>query len=146
MNANDKGFNTLNPKVGLIYGDGLDEDDIISTIRSQVDNNFAANSCVFGMGGGLLQKHNRDTQRFAFKCSSQKVNGEWRDIYKKPLDSSKASKKGRLALIKENGEFKTVSEKGNEDKDLLITVFENGLIKKSYTFDEVRKNTNMFWS
>lgn len=145
MNANDKGFNTLNPKVGLIYGDGLDEDDIISTIRSQVANNFAANSCVFGMGGGLLQKHNRDTQRFAFKCSSQKVNGEWRDIYKNPLDSSKASKKGRLALIKENGEFKTVSEKGNEDKDLLITVFENGLIKKFYTFDEVRKNTNMFW-
>lgn len=32
---------------------------------------------ICGMGSGLIQKVNRDTQRFSFKSSAQCNNGEW---------------------------------------------------------------------
>ncbi len=53
----------------------------------------AAENLIFGMGGGLHTAVNRDTQRNTFKCSAQLRNGEWIDIFKKPLDSSKKSRK-----------------------------------------------------
>ena len=92
------------------------------------------------MGGGLLQKLNRDTQKFAFKCSSAIVNGEERAVFKDPVtDAGKRSKSGKLKLIFENGSYKTVN--ANEPgEDLLQTVFENGKMTKELTFDEVRRN------
>lgn len=93
------------------------------------------------MGGALLQKINRDTQRFAFKSSAQERDGVWYDIFKEPLDSSKSSKRGKLKLSKNSeGHFFTVKDNSDDYTDLLETVFENGEIKKEYTFDEVRKN------
>lgn len=92
------------------------------------------------MGGGLLQKVNRDTQRSAFKSSAQCRDGIWYDIFKKPKDELKASKKGRLKLVKdENNNFITVPE-SDPRPDQLVTVFENGELKVEYTFDQVRKN------
>ena len=95
------------------------------------------------MGGGLLQKLNRDTQKFAFKCSSAIVNGEERDVFKDPVtDSGKRSKRGRLKLNRENETYITCSEK-NYGEDILQTVFENGEIKKQYSFEEVKENSNV---
>ena len=86
-----------------------------------------------------MQKHNRDTQRNAFKSSAQKRDGTWYDINKDPLDKTKASKRGKLALRKnEVGEFITVPDDGGEN--LLEIVYEDGEMKKTYTFDEVRAN------
>ena len=64
--------------------------------------------------------------RFAFKCSAQKRDDTWYDIYKSPKDITKASKKGRF-----------------DDTGDLTTVFENGTLVKSYTFDEVRQNAKL---
>ncbi len=97
------------------------------------------------MGGGLLQKVNRDTQRFAFKCSAQKRNGEWFDIWKDPIDKSKMSKKGKLALIKTQDKFMTVNNDAlvSNETNLLKTVFKNGKLIKQYKFDEVRENAKI---
>ena len=79
----------------------------------------------FWTRGYLLQRHNRDTQRFAFKCSAQLCNNLWKDIFKEPLDQSKKSKKGLLKLIKNNG-YQTISQKIDEQDnhdDLLFNVF-----------------------
>jgi nicotinamide phosphoribosyltransferase len=148
---NDKGYKMLHPAVGIIYGDGLSEEEITDAIDFLEFHGFAASTCVFGMGGGLLQKHNRDTQRNAFKCSAQKRDGEWRDIFKDPKDKSKASKRGRLGLIKmADGRYITsteynTSEEGNGGVKLdeLVTVFENGELTKEYTWDEVRENAEV---
>lgn len=60
---------------------------------------FAADNIVFGSGGALLQKVNRDTFKCAFKCSEITINGKAREVFKDPItDSGKASKKGRLTL------------------------------------------------
>jgi len=120
---NSKGYQVLNPKVGVIYGDSLTEIDIDNIMRVLMQNGFSAENCVFGCGGYLLRKLNRDTLRFAFKSSAQKRNGVWYDIYKLPLDKSKVSKKGRFTNTN------------------LETVYENGSIIRVTTFDDVRKES-----
>lgn len=144
--VNEKKFAVLNPKVGIIYGDGLKPEEIKEAIDALVKHGYSAATCVYGMGGGLLQKHNRDTQRSVFKCSAQKRNGEWLDIHKTPLDASKASKKGRLKLVWSLGahgrRLITVPLTDNRE-DVLVTVFENGVVTKSWNWDEVKANAQI---
>ncbi|MOA37297.1 putative nicotinate phosphoribosyltransferase [compost metagenome] len=55
--------------------------------------------------------------------------------------SYKKSKAGKFKLIHQDGVFKTVTnDTVSDEKDYLITVFENGQLIKEYTFDEVRAN------
>ena len=80
------------------------------------------------MGGGLLQKLNRDTQQFAFKCSSITVDGVRRDVFKAPVgDPSKASKRGRLKLVQDGDGVATVRQE-QPGADLLREVFRDGEI------------------
>ena len=71
------------------------------------------------------------------------VNGEWRDVYKSPVgDVNKASKKGRLALVRNaRGEVQTLREEAlaSGQVDLLQTVFENGRIVANTTFEAIRE-------
>lgn len=120
----DTGYKILNEKVGVLWGDGIDSNGITNILDALFHAGFATTN-VSGMGGGLLQKVNRDTQRCAIKCSAQLRDGVWYDIQKNPLDQSKKSKTGRF-----------------EDLDLPV-VFENGKLVKHYTFDEVRQNASL---
>ena len=141
--TNSKGFMVLNPKVRVLWGDGLELEAIDNILGTLVEARFSAeNIATFGMGGGLLQKVNRDTQRFAFKSSAQCRGGQWYDIYKKPKDLSKMSKRGRLKLVQRDGEFRTVPESA-PGVDLLETVFENGEIAKYQNFAEIRQRAEI---
>lgn len=137
---NSKGFNVINPKVRVLWGDGIDLEGIKKILCAVADAGFATeNIACFGMGGGLLQKVNRDTQRCAFKSSAQYRNGQWFDIFKSPKDISKASKKGKLKLTKIDGKFVTVGE-NDPGEDYLKVVFTNGVLVKEIDFATVRKN------
>lgn len=136
---NEKGFKVLDPHVRVLWGDGIDPLGIEKIVDRAMLQGFSPENLVFGMGGGLLQKVNRDTQRFAFKSSAQKRDGVWYDVYKKPLDSSKASKRGKLKLLKIDGRFLTVPSDGGET-GLLRPVFENGELLTEQTFEEIRAN------
>lgn len=139
--TNLKGFKELPAYIGVLWGDGINYDGIRNILFAMKNNGWASSNIIFGMGGALLQKVDRDTQRFAFKSSAQKRNGVWFDIFKQPLDSSKASKRGKLKLSKNaDGHFFTVKDNSDDYTDYLETVFENGVIVKEYTFDEVRRN------
>lgn len=153
---NSKGYKVLNPKVGIIYGDGLSMEEIFEAVDGLLDAGFSASSCLYGMGGGLLQKVNRDTQRFAFKCSARNVKDVgWVDVFKKPKDESKSSKAGRLKLITTSlesmsgkVEFKTVREDDvtwEEYPDMMDIVFYNGVMINTYNFDDIRKNSEIPW-
>lgn len=144
---NEKGFKVLNPKVGIIYGDGIDYDLIGQILSAVVGAGFAVSNIIFGMGGALLQRLDRDTQKMAFKASWGQVNGVGRDVWKETkTDASKASKRGRIKLIKDNklNTFITVDESDSRPDTTMVTVFENGKVTKTYTFDEVRKNAEKF--
>jgi nicotinamide phosphoribosyltransferase len=143
---NYKGYKLLNPKIGMIYGDGINYKSIEAILnRLVVKEKFAPSNVIFGMGGGLLQQLNRDTQRFAFKCSAICVDGVWKDVYKDPkTDPQKVSKRGRLKLVKEkNGIYFTYPLEQAYGVDELETVFKDGDIIRNQNFDNVRERINV---
>jgi nicotinamide phosphoribosyltransferase len=107
---NSKGYKVLPDYVRVIQGDGISPQSLSKIIDVVMKAGFSADNVTFGMGGGLLQQVNRDTMSWAMKASAISIDGAWKDIYKDPVTSrSKRSKKGRLALIKDNsGALKTI--------------------------------------
>jgi len=111
---------------------------------------FSLDNVAFGQGGALLQQINRDTLKFAMKCSAIRVNGEWRDVFKDPItDKGKVSKKGQVTLYTNaKGEFLSEQEgyidsQGNWSwSEALVTVFENGKVLNETNFDEIRARAN----
>jgi len=93
------GHKLLPAYIRVIQGDGVDYESIPKILKSLKNAGFAADNMVFGSGGALLQKLNRDTFKCAFKCSEITVSGEKREVFKDPItDKGKASKKGRLTV------------------------------------------------
>ncbi|MEA5460708.1 nicotinate phosphoribosyltransferase [Arcicella sp. LKC2W] len=139
--VNEKGYKVLNPKIRIIQGDGVNYESIGEILEHLKNHGWSADNVAFGMGGALLQKVHRDTQKFAFKCSCATVNGEDRDVYKDPAtDHGKKSKRGRLKLVKENEKY--ITKALNEDgEDILQTVFENGEILREIDFQGVKDNS-----
>lgn len=136
--VNKKGFKVLDSHVGVIYGDSLTENDIENILALLKKNSWSAENCVYGCGGYLLQKLNRDTQRMAFKSCAQCRNGIWYDIFKNPSDITKASKKGLLKLIKEENDYKTVNL-DIEGEDIVINKFLDGDLTFEEDFAKIRK-------
>jgi len=143
--VNKKGYKVLN-NVRILQGDGINENSIQEILNNLLDHGFSATNIAFGMGGALLQQHNRDTLKFAMKCSHiyRTVDGKEVsvDVFKDPItDHGKVSKSGRLDLIRDmSGNWSTVTL-GDKDHHLLTVmdlVYENGEILKEYTFDEIR--------
>jgi nicotinamide phosphoribosyltransferase len=134
---NDKGFKVLNDKVRVIQGDGCTPETIQKLISAMIVNGWSVDNVAFGMGGGLLQRLNRDTQRFAFKCSAIKRGGNWQDVYKRPAtDPSKNSKRGRMSLsVTADGEFRTTAQ--CDHGDLLEPVFIDGRLVRESRFNDI---------
>jgi nicotinamide phosphoribosyltransferase len=107
--------------VRLIQGDGITADSIKGILDSIIGAGWSTDNLSFGSGGGLLQKVDRDTLKFAFKCSYAVVNGEGRPVYKQPItDGGKASKSGRF------------------ESHGLEEVFRDGKVNRTFTLEEVR--------
>lgn len=141
--VNEKGYKILN-HVRIIQGDGICQDMIDQILYRVMVAGYSADNIAFGQGGKLLQSIDRDTQKFAMKCSSVQVNGEYRDVYKSPItDMGKESKKGRVTLYQNSNGYFTDLEGRTDAQEVLETVFENGKIIKNYTFDEVRRNASV---
>jgi len=150
--VNSKGYRMLPAQIRVIQGDGIDHESIPMIYESLKSKGIAAANLVLGMGGALLQKVNRDTQKFALKCSYAEVNGKPVQVQKAPVEmnaegelvaSFKTSKAGKLKLVQEDGVYKTVSEEASSLPDQLETVFENGVITKDYTFEEIRERAEL---
>ena len=142
---NEKGYKVLN-NVRLIQGDGINEHTIQEILDVLLSHKFSATNIAFGMGGALLQQHNRDTLKFAMKCSHvyRTVDGKEIsvDVFKDPVtDHGKSSKAGRLDLIRDtSGNYQTIAigDKSAANTSVMRTVYENGEVLVEYTFDEIR--------
>lgn len=159
--TNTKGYKVLN-HVRVIQGDGIEPAQVTEILDNLMALGYSATNMAFGMGGGLLQKNNRDTHKFALKCSAVRVNGEWQDVYKDPsvydedfnkidAPSFKASKKGRLMLVYNRlaDEYKTVRLDSLTTMDpeweiALRTVYEDGYMVRQTPFEEIRRNAGTF--
>ena len=139
--VNSKGYQVLN-HVRVIQGDGINEDTIRQILQNLLIDGFSAENVAFGMGGALLQKVDRDTQRFAYKASAGLVGGKYRGIYKDPVtDPGKRSKDGVLDLVLEDGRM-TTRAYYTFDTDfpgsLMRTVFKDGEMIVRDSLDVVR--------
>ena len=144
--TNAKGYKILNPKVRIIQGDGVNYWTIQDVLTTATRAGWSADNIAFGMGGALLQQLNRDTQKFAFKCSSVTINGRVHDVYKEPVtDPSKGQKRGKLALVQHDHHLQTLTEvSGTPLRDnLLNTVFLNGQIVKEWKLAEIRERAEV---
>lgn len=136
---NSKNYKVLDPHVRVIQGDGIDFAMLDLILSAMEKSGWSADNVAFGSGGGLLQKLNRDTQKFAFKCSSALVGSSERDVFKQPItDSGKKSKSGRLKLVNDGGNLITVASSDPRD-DVLQTVFKNGEVLNKQDFIQIRK-------
>lgn len=147
FSRNEKHFKVLPPQVRVIYGDGIDLQELKRIIYSMESDGWSMDNCAFGCGGGLLQKMNRDTCKFAIKCSSITVNGEERDVFKNPVtDPSKASLKGRIYVCKMKDKYVTFdhSERPYGVPNELQTVYENGELLIDTTLQQVRENAKLY--
>ena len=93
---------------------------------------------AMGSGGGLLQKFDRDTCKYAFKCSFAITDQGPVDVYKDPItDHGKRSKRGQLKLVEgESGLVTVPLSDPREDK--LVVVFENGKLLVDESLETVR--------
>lgn len=147
---NDKGYYVLNEKVGILWGDGIDIDGIENILSAMEEQKWSSQNIVFGMGGALLQKVNRDDLACAFKACARKYKGEdWKDVYKDPVANastgyfSKKSKRGVLMVVKIWDEFITDKVADILLEDQLELVFKNGDIIKEHNFYDVRKRAEI---
>ena len=142
MTINSKGYKVLPPYIRLIQGDGIDRASMATILKKLTDMKISASNIAFGSGGGLLQKVNRDTQKWAFKCCHARVNGASVDVRKDPItDSGKRSKGGRLDLIRTADGFTTVALADGvqaHPDSAMVTVFDRGEITYNTTFSECR--------
>lgn len=141
----EKGYITLDPHIGAIYGDGINYDRLKEILERMEEKNFYMNG-VMGVGSFTYQYVTRDTFGWAMKATygeiiigTEMIEGNLtpivvkKEIYKDPItdDGTKKSAKGITAVFKdENGEYylkdkATMEEFENCD---LITVFENGAV------------------
>ena len=143
---NGKGYRVLN-HVRVIQGDGINPDTIRAILQRITGDGYAADNVAFGMGGALLQRLDRDTQKFALKCSAARVDGEWVDVCDPVTDAGKTSKRGRMRLLRrlDDGSLHTVSLPANGDdtlpvgfEDAMVTVWENGRLLHDQRLDDIR--------
>lgn len=159
---NGKGYKVLDG-VRVIQGDGIDIDDVKQIVNRLLDEGFSISNIAFGMGGGLLQKNNRDTLKFAMKACAIHRNGQWQDVYKAPTiydpitwqpmreGSFKQSKAGLMELMYNptTGEYRTEATgdtryfECNGFDFALETVYENGKLVRDMTFTQVRENATL---
>lgn len=160
--TNSLGYKVLT-HFAVIQGDGINSGTVRKILDAVHEAGYSAQNVCFGMGGGLLQKVNRDTMSFATKLSYLRgTDGVGRDVMKKPLtDKGKISLPGVLAVKKINGlptVFPTVSDAissesqiGNED-NLLKIVYDCRPVRDSEgngpweTFDVLRERVETEWT
>jgi nicotinamide phosphoribosyltransferase len=136
--TNKRGYAVLNPCVRIIQGDGMDLEQIGVVLEALATAGFSADNIAFGMGGGLLQKVDRDTLKWAMKASAVRIDGVWHDIYKDPAtDRGKTSKKGLLGLTRDARGWRTVPA-AEADENRLVPVYRDGAQLRRTTFDAVR--------
>ncbi len=130
--VNSKGFKVLNPKVGLIYGDGMYLENFENILARMEASGWATSNLVIGVGGLLLQSHSRDDLGFSMKATYiERADGSKYGIQKDPItDPGKKSYKGLLRVMHD---FYVLDEQDweEESRTELTTVFKDGMINES---------------
>jgi len=93
--------------VRFIQGDGVNSTPFRTSPRS-LRARAGRRNLELRHGRRATATSERDTLKFALKCSAVDRNGQWHNVYKNPkTDPSKTSKGGRFNLIQNGKDFAT---------------------------------------
>jgi nicotinamide phosphoribosyltransferase len=152
-------------KLAVIQGDGIGYETVDEILKAVVQAGFCPSNVAFGMGGGLLQKVNRDTMSFATKLSYIRYReGGEKKIMKSPDgQADKWSLPGKLSVLRWNKEMPVVFPREEADlklrahkyavnspwKDVMVTVYDHGKVNTEYmeeSFDDIKKRVDTEWN
>ncbi|KAG0265950.1 hypothetical protein DFQ27_000258 [Actinomortierella ambigua] len=149
--VNHKGYKVIQG-CGVIQGDGVSFETLKRILEAVLKAGYAAQNCAFGMGGGLLQKLNRDTMSFATKLSNIVYeDGTVRDVMKHPVtDSGKISLPGVLDVVRNADGIPMVHPRADVDKphkdNILQVVYDHGKVPSQWpTFSELKERVEKEW-
>lgn len=142
--TNAAGFKELDQHIGVIYGDSITYDRAGSIVTGLAAKSFASTNIVFGVGSYTYQYTTRDTYGFAMKATWAQVDGEGRDLFKKPAtdDGTKNSATGRLAVLRAFDGSLYVRERATVEEEVaseLHLVWGNGRFIRTQSFAQVRE-------
>lgn len=141
--VNKFGYKVLPPYIGVIQGDGINNDSIRHIVARLDRARISLENIVFGMGSGLTHDAGRDEFSFSMKATARYDGHQWHDLMKRPItDLGKQSLKGCVSTYLDKRSGKIFSERSDfavDDHiiDLLETVYVDGKIIREYSFDEV---------
>ncbi|MDB5968330.1 MAG: nicotinate phosphoribosyltransferase [Hydrocarboniphaga sp.] len=141
--VNSKGYRVLPDFIRVIQGDGVNLESLPRILEALKLRGIATENAAFGMGGGLLQKVDRDTMKWAMKASQAIIDGQPRDIFKDPItDPGKRSKTGRWGVVRTPLGYEGVRLEELADREnLLRPVFRNGQLLVDDKFVDIRART-----
>lgn len=156
--VNSKGYKELNPKVGIIYGDGCQYSKIKEIWTKLEKLGFAADTILFGVGAfsftamctpedGMVCL-TRDTFGFAMKSTDCIINDKEYTIQKNPKTDQnhlKKSHKGLCCVTKDGDDY--VCHDGYTSEtlpadNLLMTVYRDGQFVRTTNFADIRERLN----
>lgn len=147
--VNEQGFKVLNPKIGMIYGEAINQNNIKEIYARLEAKGFAASNAFYGQGSFSVQFVTRDTWGMALKCIAQQRSGTLIEIFKDPItdDGIKKSAKGLTVVYKdENGEYylkdQATLEEVNSDANELKVIFEDNIFYNQPIISEIRERIN----
>ncbi len=130
---NNAGF-TMLKYVKILQGDGVNPKSIDMILSNMHTFGWSMANIVFGMGGALLQRTDRDVNRVAIKGSHVIINGQGYPIRKEVLSQpDKASKPGKFYVSRKF----TVSNTPCDD-NILLPVFRNGKQLRKWSIGDLR--------
>lgn len=149
--VNAKGYTVLPGYIGVIQGDGINEESIRTIVDNLETKKYSLENIVFGMGGKLVHpEKGRDTYSFAMKGSAQQLeDGTWEDLFKDPItDVGKRSLRGRVTTYECTNSGKVLAERIELQevnpflRDMMVDMYVNGEIMNLSSFDDVRARAN----
>lgn len=144
--TNNKGWRVLPQQIRVIQGDGVNYQNILRINSALTRAGWSMDNWGYGMGGALLQQQNRDTMRFAIKCSAIDRAGTWHNVNKNPkADLSKVSMGGRFCTVDCGSGIHTIESTEEQCYgNLLHTVFLDGELKRDFTLEEIRATAALY--
>ncbi len=149
---NAKGFKSVDPHIGAIYGDSINTERTQAICKILADKGFVSTSSALGYGSYTYQYVTRDTHGFAIKATWGIVNGREHKLFKDPITDPgiKRSAKGRLVVVIErDGKPCLIDDLSQEQhswyasQNLLTPRWRDGLFVRRNKLADMRKRVSI---